>query len=229
MVKAICLATRLDAALVCGSDQLCAGLQTGIEGAIHVMNEMFMAHQDDKNGWGVLLVDAANVFNLLNHAAMLLHARVLWPRCTCFLFNTYWGWLVLVLKGSSTFLYSKEGVTQGDPLFMFMYAVGTLPSIRSLHNPGHWTQLWYADDASAGGTLLDLHDWFSLLHLCGPGFGYYPEPTKSFIVVNEQWRHEANAVLGDLGIQVVTGHRFLGGFFGSHREREEYVVSKVCR
>jgi len=28
---------------------------------------------------------------------------------------------------------------------------------------------------------------------------------------------------------VITGHRFLGGFIGSHREKEEYVVSKVCR
>jgi len=92
---------------------------------------------------------------------------------------------MLVLKGSSTFLYSKEGVTQGDPLSMFMYAVGTLPLIRSFHNPGHWTQLWYADGASAGGTLLELHDWFNLLLSHGPAFGYYPEPTKSFIVVNE--------------------------------------------
>jgi len=28
---------------------------------------------------------------------------------------------------------------------------------------------------------------------------------------------------------VATGHRFIGGFIGSHREREEYVVSKVHR
>jgi len=72
--------TRLDAALGCGSDQLCAGLQAGIEGAIHGMNELFSTHQDQGTGWGVLLVDAANAFNSLNHAAMLLHARVLWPR-----------------------------------------------------------------------------------------------------------------------------------------------------
>jgi len=52
-------------------------LQVGIEGAIHPMNELFTTHQDDVNGWGVLLVDAANAFNSLNHAAMLLHVRVL--------------------------------------------------------------------------------------------------------------------------------------------------------
>jgi len=58
--KAVCLATRLDAALVCGSDQLCVSLQAGIEGAIHAMTELFAAHQADANGWGVLLVDTAN-------------------------------------------------------------------------------------------------------------------------------------------------------------------------
>ena len=48
---------------------------------------------------------------------------------------------MLVLRGLSTFLYSKEGVTQGDSLTMFMYAIGTLPLIRSLRDPGQWTQL----------------------------------------------------------------------------------------
>ena len=74
--KAVCMATCLDAALVCGSDQLCAGLQVGIEGAIHGTMEMFSTHQDQDSGWGVLLVDAANAFNSLDCAAMLLHACV---------------------------------------------------------------------------------------------------------------------------------------------------------
>ena len=105
--KAVCLATRIDAPLVCGSDQLCAGLKAGIEGAIHAMNHLFSTHQDQSSGWGVLLVDAANTFNSLNHTAMLLHARLLWPRCARFLFNTYRGWSLLVIKGSSNYLYSK--------------------------------------------------------------------------------------------------------------------------
>jgi len=75
---------------------------------------------------------------------------------------------VLVLKGSSTFLYSKEDVTQDDPLSMFMYVIGTLPLIHLLLDPGRWTQLWYADDASASETLLELCDWFNQLCSCGP-------------------------------------------------------------
>ena len=46
----MCLATRLDAALVCGSDQLCANLQAGIEGAIHGMNQLFSTHLDQGTG-----------------------------------------------------------------------------------------------------------------------------------------------------------------------------------
>ena len=108
--------------------------------------------------------------------------------CSCSLvsmyllfFNTYRGWSVLVLRSSSTYLYSKEGVTQGDPLPMFIYAIGTLPLIRSLYDPGRWTQLWYADDASASGTLPGLRNWFDQLCSYGPTFGYYPEPTKSLL------------------------------------------------
>ena len=53
--KAICSVTRFDASVVCGSsDQLCAGLQCGIEGAVHAMNEIFDANLSNSLGWGVL-------------------------------------------------------------------------------------------------------------------------------------------------------------------------------
>ena len=73
------------------------GIQASIEGTIHGINESFSTHWDQNIGWGVLLVDAANAFISLNHAAMLLHVSVLLPRCACFLCNTYrtgdgWCW-----------------------------------------------------------------------------------------------------------------------------------------
>ena len=44
---------------------------------------------------------------------------------------------------------SQEGTTQGDPLAMAMYAIGTLPLIHQLQ--GDVLQSWYADDVAAGG------------------------------------------------------------------------------
>ena len=46
---------------------------------------------------------------------------------------------MLIFKGTSECLFSKEGVTQGDHLSMFMYAIGTVPLIHSLRDPSHWT------------------------------------------------------------------------------------------
>ena len=130
--KAICLVTHSDALVVCGSDQLCAGLQCGIEGAIHAMNELFDANHLNSSGWGVFLVDASNVFNSLNRISVLLHVSRLWPCCAHFVFSTYLSWPVLVMRGMSDFILSKEGVTQGDPLSMYVYAIGTLPLIQIL-------------------------------------------------------------------------------------------------
>ena len=186
-----------------------------------------MDNQCSPSGWGVLMVDASSAFNSLNRTAMLLQARVLWPRCARFLFNTYHGWSMLVVRGSSEFLYSKEGVTQGDPLSMFMYAIGTLPLIHSLRKPSCWTRVWYADDASAGGCLSDIRDWFSLLCSRGPAYGHFPEPSKSLVVVDEHFRSEAESLFQGLGVRIVSGHRYLGGFIGDLNQKNTFVQMKV--
>ena len=62
-----------------------------------------------------------------------------------------------------------------------------------------------------------------------PDFGYFPEPFKSYVVVDETDLAEANALFGHLGVKVVTSHRLLGGHIGLSKGLHEYVDEKVVR
>ena len=117
----------------CGADQLSSGIKDDIEAAIHVVNDTFDGNS--KNGWGWLLIDPKNAFSL-SRVTTLWYTRVLWPRCSCYLFNSYRGWSTLLIYGVKESLCSQEGVTQGDPLSMHLYAVGLLPRIRTFKEPG---------------------------------------------------------------------------------------------
>ena len=112
------------------------------------MTSLFLQH-GAASGWGVLLVDAFNAFNSLYCVALLWNVHVLWLHCSRFVFNAYLGWATLVIWNSDENLYNMEviGVTQGDPLSMFLYAVGTLLLIQSLNGISLCVQVWYADDA----------------------------------------------------------------------------------
>ena len=49
-------------------------------------------------------------------------------------------------------ILSSEGTTQGDPLAMAMYSIGVTPLINDLQG-SYIHQVWFADDATAGGSL----------------------------------------------------------------------------
>ena len=106
---------------------------------------------------------------------------------------------------------------------MFMYAIRTLPLIYSLHNPAQWTQIWYADDASVCGNMKNIHEWFSELCSQGPHFGYFPKLSKSFLLVSDRFRPDAKRSFGTLGVRIVAGHHFLGGYLGDHSRWVQYV------
>ena len=145
--KTVCMLTRCDLEDICGTSQLCGGVRSGIEGAIHTACNLFDEHQDE--GWGVLLIDDSNAFNSINHQSVLWNSRVLWPRCSLFLFNTYSGWAQFIVVDANEILYSREGITQGDQLFMFIYGAAILPLISHIGRPNVGTDIWYANDASA--------------------------------------------------------------------------------
>ena len=150
---------------------------------------------------------------------MLWAVRHDWPSGTQFTFNCYRHWSTLVVRDirdeSGYFLHSKEGVTQGDPLAMIAYGIGILPLIWELREAHpRVTQPWYADDAGAGGTFADVQAHFQDLQAWGPVRGYYPEPTKSILVVTPGNVARAKEHFRGMGIRVVTGHSYLRGYLG---------------
>ena len=70
---------------------------------------------------------------------------------------------------------------------MIAYGIGVLPLISDLRRDHpHVTQLWYADDAGAGGSLGAVMAHFRDLQLKGTDRGYFLDPTKSILVVAER-------------------------------------------
>eukprot|EP00731_Ephydatia_muelleri_P030106 Em0021g629a len=222
--KTMALVTGRDVQDVCGVEQLATGLKASIEGAIHAMTDLYNEFASDS--WGFLLIDAVNAFNMINRTTALWNARVLWPRCSRFLFNTYRGYSMLILKDTKECIYSKEGVTQGDLLSMFFYAVAVLPLIRSLASNSNFVQCWYADDSACVGKLSQIRLWLEKLIQLGPAYGYFAEPTKSVLVVAPQFEDVAKNCFKDLGITVSSGHRFLGGVIGTREYCRNFMKQK---
>lgn len=63
---------------------------------------------------------------------------------------------------------------------MVMYTVGILPLINCLNQLT--IQVWYADDATAGGKLGFMQNWWNNLWQIGPEYGYSVNPVKTWLL-----------------------------------------------
>lgn len=220
VTKAILAVTRGDIQDAAGTLQLCAGQAAGAEAVVHATRDCF--HRDTTEA--VLLVDASNAFNSLNRQAALHNVRHLCPSIATTLINTYRSPTYLFVDGSS--LLSQEGTTQGDPLAMAFYALATIPLIRML--PQNVKQSWYADDASASGSIQDIHNWWNELTKIGPDFGYYPNACKTWLITKPQHLQAATTAFGDSQVSVTCeGRPHLGAPLGSAEFAHQFISSKV--
>ena len=142
------------------------------------------------------------------------------------LFNTYRGYAPLIVAGTTELLFSSEGTTQGDPLALLLYGVSLMPLIESLKDRDTYLQTWYADDSGALGALENLVEWLSSLTENGPKYSYYPEPSKSYLVVHPNFVEKAHQLFDRFGIRIVEGRRYLGRFIGSDEGKIRFTFKK---
>jgi hypothetical protein len=86
-------------------------------------------------------------------------------------------------------------------------------------------QPWYADDAGAGAKFDEMECFFRRLCEIGPLFGYYPEPTKSILIVRQHNLEKAR--LRFPAFRVKTGNRYLGGFIGEDEALNKWLDEKT--
>ena len=186
-----------------GAFQLCTGHEAGCEAAVHAMRKIFLEDETE----AILQVDATNAFNSQNRQATLHNIRRLCPPFATVLINTYREHTELFIDGET--ILSQEGTTQGS-LAMGMYALGTLPLIHEL-NP-YARQVWFADDATAGGKLTQLREWWDKIVSLGPTFVYFANPSKTWLIVKSPHLQAATEFFHGTGVNItVEGKRHLGG------------------
>ena len=74
----VVMGEEAEAKEACGTEQLCGGLETGIEVGVHSVRLLWQQHAQEED-WVFLLIDAYNVFNEENRTAMLWAVRHKWP------------------------------------------------------------------------------------------------------------------------------------------------------
>ena len=220
IAKAALSILRDDIQKAAGSYQLCAGQVAGVEAAVHRVRSAFL-HEDTD---AILLADASNAFNSLNRAVALHNIQQICPSFAPLLINTYRSAAGLFIAGDV--LFSEEGTTQGDPLAMPMYALATLPLIKRIS--GGVTQVWYADDACACGSISQLRNWWERLRREGPGFGYNVNSTKSWLVTKPSCYDVALSLFSDSGVNVTCeGRPYLGAAIGTPEFSRKFIDELV--
>ena len=162
----------------------------------------------------------------LNRQAALHNIRYLCPSLATILINCYRQSAELYVDGQV--LYSEEGTTQGDVLAMPMYSLATIPLINDLGTFENVKQVWYADDASASGSILHLRSWWNHLLEIGPGYSYFVNSNKSWLVVKSDSLSFAKDLFRDTDVNVTAdGHPHLGVPLGTRSYVEQFISEKV--
>ena len=173
-------------------------------------------------------MDASNVFNSINRNVFLQNVTIICPAIAIYVKNCYSiHSRLFIIEGNE--IRSCEGTTQSDPIAMAVYAIAIIPIILTIVyitskiDDSTKTEA-YADDVTAAGKIIQFKNWWRTLCILGPKFGYYPEASKSWLIVKEKAKQRAFTVFKETTINIKTeGQRHLGAVIGSSKNKREYV------
>ena len=118
-----------------------------------------------------------------------------------------------------------EGTTQGNSTAMVIYAITIIPVILMLMEislQGNYNTFTaaYADDLTATGPIHQLNKWWDKLYRLGSIFGYYPERSKSWLVIRKNAEERAESIFKHTNIKITTkGKAHLVVFIGTTKCR----------
>ena len=180
---------KADAAAVLAPLQTCVGVPSGADLVAHEAR-----HVIESNGAkeiAVLQIDAKNAFNSV-------HRHLLLERCA----HATPGicrYVAALLRHPPTlraadprsgrpafFVPSAEGVQQGDPLAMLLFALILQPIITEIATTGVKLNLWYADDGNIIGSPHEIARALCILEKAKENIGFEVNFTKTTIYTNSQ-------------------------------------------
>ena len=125
-------------------------------------------------------------------------------------------------------MHSRKGVRQGDPLSMIKYGIYILPLTKNLKRDiPDVNQTWYADDARDLGTFARIETYFNSLTLQNPGRVYYPEPSKSILILHRENIKAGKEFGKSHKFKVCTGACYLGGYIRDDNSKINWMRERT--
>eukprot|EP00957_Ditylum_brightwellii_P041621 3152427-Ditylum_brightwellii.AAC.1 len=113
----------------------------------------------------------------------------------------------------------KEGMMQGDPIVMILYALAVLLLI--LHIKELISMLGDITNQ------LTIKTWFDKLYKIGPPWGYIPEPEKSIMVASPSNLDKAKTFFANYKFKLKEGCCYLGRFLDLAELSKQYAEERV--
>ena len=113
---------------------------------------------------------------------------------------------------------------------MIAYALSLTPLLYYLQSVKRSVKhVAFADGLTGAGKLKKIKIWRDTLITEGPKYGYYPKPSKLFLIVKDYYKEYAEKMFAvSSNIKITTeGARHLDAVLGNISFKEEYLQNKV--